>query len=499
MHPETLKQAAMVGTLHSPLTTGEPETVLIDFVQHAIQKRAGFVPPMHSEPAPQPVKRDKRAFSHPQVIAVLEMLISTRSHHLLGEWIERVERCNKRVPPEYLSSLMHWLEDRDEYHGTFRAVAGEYVPWLAEQNTRWRPIVNRPVPVNREIYDGVWWERARATPLNPELFEKMRDVDPQRAVDILEEQWDDLEENAQAELIFNFNAGYDDEPFLESLLDGESQLVSKFARDQLKFLPNSRYIERLMTYAAHCLVIERHATVEVVRIKLDYDLTEGMRRDGLEDGIDGDDEAREIFRVRNQRRYAVRSMLSSLPPSLWCAHFNRDAKTLYDLFLNSQWQDTLTQDFAEAAYIHRDPDWIRALVEANIDGDRLGDKLLTLISLLPEEEKDVYFLRWWMRSNSFSRRKQIKEYITDRSWSRTFSRGILEQLSREHRDFTRQYMSRQQNNDLHQMIEVIVFHIHADEIPYAREIFSHDSMKQFTGALSRLQLRQEITAAFKFE
>ncbi|MEL7234819.1 MAG: hypothetical protein AAGK74_10005, partial [Chloroflexota bacterium] len=96
MHPETLKQAAMVGTLHSPLTTGEPETVLIDFVQHAIQKRAGFVPPMHSEPAPQPVKRDKRAFSHPQVIAVLEMLISTRSHHLLGEWIERVERCNKR-------------------------------------------------------------------------------------------------------------------------------------------------------------------------------------------------------------------------------------------------------------------------------------------------------------------------------------------------------------------------------------------------------------------
>ncbi|MEM6280886.1 MAG: DUF5691 domain-containing protein [Chloroflexota bacterium] len=499
MQIENLKQAALIGTMHTSSVTSDPETVLVECVQQAIQRRVGFIPDTHTGLPNTHVRHDNRPFCHPQVIVVLEMLLDSPHYHLLGEWIERVDECNWRIPPEYLSSLLRRLEKHEEHHEVFRDVAGDYLPWLAEQNTRWGLILNPPVATDHIVYDERWWRVTRRRPLNVDRFETMRSINPQRALEILNEQWPHMEEEVQIEIIFNFSTGYDDEPFLESLLDSESQIVSKFAQSQLVRIPHSRYVQRLMSYATQCLVIEKHATVEVVRIILDFELTDAMRRDGLEDHIERDDERGEIFGMRQQRRYAAHMMLSNLPPSLWCQHFQRDAKSLYHLFINSQWQDTLTQDFVAAAQLHMDIEWIRALVEANIDGDRLGDKLLKLISLLPENEKDIYFLQWWKRSNSYSRRKQIHEYLENRLWSRAFSRGILEVLEKEHGNFARQYLSRQQNEDLRQMIELIVYHIHADEIPYARKIFNSNGMKQFENALSRLRLRQEITAAFKFE
>jgi hypothetical protein len=288
----------------------------------AMQARAGWVPAQDRRPAPEPFAGDTRPLCSRGAASFLRMMFDGQVPEALAEWLGQLAQRGQRPPEELLSALLEMGKKDKALRPLIASVVGAHGRWLAQIATTrgWRWLV---------YWDGLAPERAAnlwekgAKDERLDLLDTLRRTDPATARALVESSWKEERATERATLLTSLYVGLSmaDEPFLEAALDDRAQEVRQRAAELLAFLPESRYVGRMIARATElCMVKKRLLGKEKITFALPTE-TDDLKRDGLP-------KDQPTNKVLKGKTLLLHQILGHVPPAYWCQHLGVDQTTL---------------------------------------------------------------------------------------------------------------------------------------------------------------------------
>ncbi|MEP7289879.1 MAG: DUF5691 domain-containing protein [Chloroflexota bacterium] len=310
----------------------------------ALQEKAGYIPGHdHRRPAiPCPVE-DSPLLSE-RAMQYFMLMLKGQYQDVMPEWLREAAVLGKRLPEEYLPTLLTLGRNRKELRDLITPLIGARGHWLAEQikdqGWKWFEITDT---------DRIWSKgtlEARIT-----LFETLRKSNSRRARQLLTNQ-SKKEGGIQPEFLALMRIGLTEEdvPVLETALHSTVKDVRTLAADLLARLPQSPLVQRMIERAEK--IIKPHRTLLGGQLKLILAAPEYTQE--LEhDGIQKDLLLRSPF--LKQSLWWVTQILSFVPPSYWLTKWNVSQHDLIWAAAHSECPEVFWQAWSVA--INRIADW----------------------------------------------------------------------------------------------------------------------------------------------
>jgi hypothetical protein len=339
---------------------------------------------------------------------------------VLPEWLGALNVAGKRLPPRYLPSLLDLGAKQRKLRDRIEPVLGQRGRWLARQNSNWR----WALPVEDE---ALWRTGDGETRLA--LLRRLRDIDPDRARELLRSTWAEEAPDDRLVLLNELGRGLSmaDEPFLEDALDDRRGAVRQRAAELLAQLPGSRLVGRMTARAQDWLGWQPDLRTSLrallpgggarIDVRLPAACDKAMQRAGVDPKPPGQ---------RGERAWWLHQVLAVVPLGHWVERWGAMPAELVAAALRSEEAKLLVEAFAEATRRQRDPVWARALLDGRTD----HEKVHPLIGLLPPEEREARVLA----SNgelTGQTRGAFDLMLCDHAWSPALSRAVLAAVLRQ--------------------------------------------------------------------
>lgn len=284
--------------------------------------------PITADVAPMKVcPPETKAYCKPAAIRVLQQVLETESIQLLQLWLEYCVKANVLVPPAQLPVMLDKGWRNKSLRALIAATGGQRAAWLGHFNPDWN--FSR---VADTIEDR--WQNG-ATAQRVEALKELRTADPVMARTWLEQSWPKESVTVKTELLSVLEHPVDpaDIPWLESLLTEKSKQVKETATRILKKLPGSSIHEKYWQVIAGAIQLDKfgQVTVALPEITDDSIFQSGIEKFSSDKTITDD-------------THVLYQLVSSVHPSRWEEHFNRDTERVIALF---QQQESL-QPFVPA-------------------------------------------------------------------------------------------------------------------------------------------------------
>jgi hypothetical protein len=149
---ETLQQLEKWGIN----TADIPDALLTGAGTYAVLRKSSFTPTTHQNPLPSRAKQEEQPYCSGQAARYLIEIIRTENNDLLLEFFWHLHKKNKRLPPESLPILLHKCRGNEMLWEMISPFVGERGWWLAQQNSAWSHLTQKPADTNWLNDYAIW-------------------------------------------------------------------------------------------------------------------------------------------------------------------------------------------------------------------------------------------------------------------------------------------------------------------------------------------------------
>lgn len=420
------KTGTAVDNLLSNLATDSPERqLLLAAGSFAVYQQARQIAKIIEElPEPAPAEQLRPCSS--KAAALLHDMFLGKHKDLLSEAFQFMQQTGTHLPYELLPIALN-LSDT-QLRTLFYPILGERGKWLSQFHPEWHwvrqflPLSGETLPAHAESLwqDGSLEQRCA-------ILRHQRAINPAQARSWLEEVWKKEKAEARSALLSTFKAGLSDadEPFLEKALDDRSSTVRLIACELLMCLPDSAYLERMLSRADQILSLDQGKIVAKAPAKYDKSWT----RDGIFEKPES---------KLGERAWWMLQILSRVPPQHWEERLQNTPEALIKQLekIDDHWANTVIEGWTRAAIFYRAASWLQPLwrwwhrhpVQPNIHGVTTGDMRAELLACMSSEEAEQVMLP--VIHDLTSERDNRSSLISNlpQPWSEAFSKEYLSKL-----------------------------------------------------------------------
>ncbi|MFN7947367.1 MAG: DUF5691 domain-containing protein [Blastocatellia bacterium] len=313
-----------------------------------LYERVGRLPVITKQTAPEPCATDDLPRCNRSATQRLTLMLKGEHREILPEWLAAVASAGQRVSEELLPALLSEGRTHRELRAAISSVVGKRGAWLAAQNPEWDYVTGT-------IDESAWHTGSRTARLA--LLQSLRATDPARAREMVMTTWNEDGPDERAAFISAFKIGLslDDESFLESALDDRRKEVRKAAAELLARMPASALSQRMLARVQPLLAFRRK---RLGKNSLEVTLPDSCDKAMIRDGIEPKPPQHQGI---GEKAWWLQQMISIAPPHIWCEQFNESPAALVQA-AHGEWRDLLLSALANAAALHRDTDWLEALL-----------------------------------------------------------------------------------------------------------------------------------------
>ncbi len=339
-------------------------------------KKSNFIP-QQIPLAKSEAKEESEQVCGPRSIKHLYMIVDGAFENALPEFLFNLSKHDKCLPPEILPDLLDQSLTSPELWSKLKHSIGKRGEWLIQQNEDWHRLITQTIPAN-------WDEASNDDRLR--ILSKVRKEVPGRAIDMVREAWPQESVNQRIKFLKVLETVKDKEleSYMETLLDDRRKEVRRTAVQVLAKMPDSALSNRIFDRLKSLMSIKkRMLKKDKLEIQLPDKLDDSMIRDGIDPRV-------QWFKggVKASR---LGQMVALISPSKWTSHFEVPASEVLEMFVRSDWGELLIQAMVEATNLHKDEDWIEALLSFRIESkDRQRWQNLN-VSRLMEDVSDKVF------------------------------------------------------------------------------------------------------------
>lgn len=416
---------------------GDPATALLDRAAlAAVRRRAGQRPRRIAPPPPAP---DETAplIDGPALVR-LQSILAGRHPEVLPEWLDLAAATGRRLPPEVLPALLDRARSNTQVRPVLARLGGARARWLAEHNPAWLFFLESADP-EETVFDPEAWKTG--TPALRRLhLAALRRTDPAAARDLLAQTWTHERADQRHAFLATLETGLseEDEPLLATALRDRTHRVRVLAAVLLMRLPGSDTGRRLAEQTARLLRVDDSGGTRRIVVDqpgdVDAEFT-SLLDPGTKKKKEKDEQQTPAARVR--------PLLSQVPPATWIGRLGDTPRQVLDAVADPEVRSIL----ANAAALHGDLDWARALLDsmtpAAFDLPEAECRMAGLLALLPRDEQHAWALRWESGRLHIPHRFGALLDALDFPWNRELSERMADRLLAEDQDPHRLYQVRE--------------------------------------------------------
>ncbi len=385
------------------------------------RKQAGMLLSTFDKQLPAVCPTDLLSPPNEKSIGHLRFILAGRFRKALNEYLYHIQKSAKRLPDESLPILLNIGVGDKKLRAILSPILGEKGKWLLQQNEDWNYF---EVTANQDSWDyGNLKERTS-------YLDVKRQETPLEALEELTAVWS--KESAQAKITFlsslQHGLSKEDEPFLEKCLDDKRKEIRTKSAALLNQIADSELNQRLQEQLKQFITIKKGLLGGVnFEITLPDQLSEGLQRDGIVLNLKEN--------VGGTKSGWLGQIISKTPPKFWRELLDKDPIKILQLVANSEWAETLTAGIFKATILHKDKDWIYALLNFWVDNRHLdlwkGIDFHRITSLLDREEFNRLLSSLIARhKNIMKEDPQISTLLLDHrfEWESKLSLAIIRQF-----------------------------------------------------------------------
>ncbi len=426
--PAVIK-AAMLGTSRQPIDLSAPGGQLGDVLsridpgeaEHALlsaaaivsaYQRVGTQPPSLDAALPTPCADETLPRCSTRAGLRLTSMLNGEQQAVLPEWLDALANAQQRVTEEHLPALLDYGQSHANLQAAILNVIGQRGAWLAAHNPEWAYAL-------RVEDESIWQTGTRAERVA--LLKRLRERDPQHALDVLNSTWTEDAPDERAAFIATLSIGLSmaDEPFLEAALDDRRKEVRQLAAQWLMQLPPSRLCQRMIDRTSGLLSIKK----QLLKTQLEVTLPEACDKAMVRDGI----EAKPPKGV-GEKAWWLQQLLAATPLSTWTVRW--PIATLLQAAAKSDWHTPILVGLATAAQRQQNADWCEALLAT----DGLANEPIEptkLLAVLRVDRREAYALNVLRAQPSLENDQPARTVLLacQFTWSDELSREVLNRLA----------------------------------------------------------------------
>jgi hypothetical protein len=412
---QALAASAVDAALQAPLaqldSTDREGALLNAAALTALHERAGRLPVKHSETLPEAAPDETLPRCNARVAARLKLLLRGEHSELLPEFLNTLASTGQRVPEEVLPTLLETGKAKEALANLLAPVVGTHGVWLGQQNAEWAYVCG-------EAQSATVWQVGTLAQRRA-LLKRLRQTQPQEAIALLQQTWEQDSPKERAEFIELLGNGLSDtdEPFLEKALDGQWTVLRKAAVGLLAKLPDSAFVKRMCERAQPLLRFKKGQLGKLtIEIALPTARDETMARDGIVKAP--------VPPQSNERAWWLQQMLSSVPPAFWEQQSGWSIEQLVQAVKRHEYRELLLDSWHEAARRTNSADWLEQLW--NTFKDRHWNR--KLFAALPFDRQERLLTQIFAEGQNWESPAALEEYlsVTSPQWSESFSLVLLE-------------------------------------------------------------------------
>jgi hypothetical protein len=314
--------------------------------------------------------------------------------------------------------LLDMATRRKELRKSIFAVCGKRGEWLSKVNPDW------DLFAAGNDADSVWQNGSPEERKN--LLRELRLSNASKAIGVLQTTWESEGANEKAAFleILKTNLSGDDLFWLQSLKE-KSQKVNSVLQELLKAIPSSTIVQQYWTIVKEAVMLKSGKALLGMINKTIVDVNENLSVPDLifKTGIEKLSSNKSV----SDNQHILIQLISSVPPSLWNAHFKDNNQAVIALFQKEKKSAIYLPAVALAAIRFSDVQWVKDLIDHG-DSDIMDSSIALLIRALPETERKTYLLKYITEKPN-----EIVQLVSEHNgeWSIDLAREVLKVTAKE--------------------------------------------------------------------
>lgn len=358
-----------------------PHQVLMNIGIASIYEETGFLPNFKMAENLTEAPEESLAF-YKDENGFLSSLLKSDAPILFQILFDAIFQKGLLCTPTLLPKILNIGIKEKTLQGQIALISGERGKWLAKQNAAWEYVLNNSLTMEQEIWE-MGTEEQRAS-----YFKRLRKDDPQKAREILKNEFNTLSAKERETLlnVFALNLSGQDEEFITQALTDRSKEVRNIAKRLLVSLPESAYRNKIIKIAQEYVVIEK----SFLRSKLSIEAPEVFKEEWKLLGLEKVSSNKSI--KMGERAGWLYQILSLLPLEWWTEYNQMSAEDILKWVRKSDWKQPALLAIGEVITQQKNTQWLYSVLNENLSKETNIDAL-DIVGQLPLKDK----LHYWER------------------------------------------------------------------------------------------------------
>lgn len=386
---DTLLKTAIIGTANGaqvpeidsneiilPENISSEEKLLLAAAFYGLQQKASYQAAKYEAdfPAACPDETDVYA-----PLSVCELILRCMSKEqedsiVVQEILQKIASKKWIVLPHVLPQLLEYGQNRTHLQALISQVCGERGRWLVRYNNIWKYVtVQHNITID---WDTSTHEERLA------IFRVLHKNKPSEALALLQQDWgkESLKNKKDFVNAIIEQTQLEDEAMFEAILQQEKESDADLRRKIAEILvqiPDSALLKRIENPVFECIKLKSgFLTLEKLQITLPTNLDVSLKKDGFQQVKAG---------YENGKQGIFAQLISLFPPHLLTEKFKKTPEELLIMAEKTQISDILVSSWEKAAMLHKDADWLSALITTKMERKIITPELKKMQNMLSSE------------------------------------------------------------------------------------------------------------------
>ncbi len=389
---DTLLKTAIIGTANGaqvpeidsneiilPENISSEEKLLLAAAFYGLQQKASYQAVKYEAdfPAACPEETDLYA-----PLSVCELILRCMSKEqeqedsiVVQEILEKIAAKKWIVLPHVLPQLLVYGQNRANLHAFISQVCGERGRWLVRYNSTWKYVATQH-NISTDWDTGTHEERLA-------IFRVLHKNKPLKALALLQQDWskESLKNKKDFANLIIEQTQVEDEAMFEAILQQEKESDADLRRKMAEILaqiPNAELLNRIEKPVFECIKLKSgFLTLEKLQITLPTNLDISLKKDGFQQVKAG---------YENGKQGLFAQFISIFSPAILAEKFKKTPEELLMMAEKTQVNDILISSWEKAAILHKDANWLSALITSKMERKIITPELKKMQNLLSSED-----------------------------------------------------------------------------------------------------------------
>jgi hypothetical protein len=395
--------------------------LLLDAARLSLEARAGYTPKISPQPVSEALANNNFPTCGYKAQQHLKLMLKPEYKPLLQQWLDLLQVYHQRIPDEMIPIILDFGNSAGELQANLRKALGERGIWLVRQgggSANWDWLLKSSShPRDYDSHYDAWRD----------YLIELRQREPERARELAERYWKDLEGMMQLVLLqaFETNLSLDDAAFLEMVLEEECTRIA--AAKLLTQIPETFFRQELEEKVGRLLTLAPLGHRN--QLVIDFSWTNSFQ--GYRPKITRA-EANDLSTIGNYS-FEPHILLMIVPLHYWYETYNLNPHELVQAARNSTHPTMFYKIWTKLAMENNDKEFLFAMVLS------LQNYSQAVARALSPEQKEEAALHWIDKNPRFSPEHGVIPLLNAHTvvWGEALSRRFLEILESSFKELSR--------------------------------------------------------------